>query len=161
MGSQDLAPRVLLIVSPWSHVLSLSWLTTAWICPLEPVEGHGGWKKAVSYNQRNGSYKGLVPRIPIGPAGYPGWGLSWTTSGFKLWRQHCVPLVKLPSFPFFEDTSVSLSPSPSHALDWVPHWPGHSVCSHSPSWLDQVVTIQTDFRFSHFAFVIWPPRQSL
>ena len=40
MRNQDPAPRLLLTVSPWSRIPSLPSLTTAWICLLEPREGH-------------------------------------------------------------------------------------------------------------------------
>ena len=43
MGKQDPAPR--LFFSPWPPILSLPWLTAAWICPLEPREDHGAeWR---------------------------------------------------------------------------------------------------------------------
>ena len=47
---------------------SLPWLTTAWICPSELREVHGGWMKAVPYNQRHGGHrKVLCPGAPQGP----------------------------------------------------------------------------------------------
>ena len=71
MRNQDPAPRLLLTVSPWSHIPSLSSLTTAWICLLEPREGHGGWMKVVSWNQRDGGHrKPLCLGAPQGPAQY-------------------------------------------------------------------------------------------
>ena len=62
--------------SPWSPNPFLLQLTTVWICPLELREGHGGWKKALSYNQRSGGCKGLVPSSPTGPCAVPIW-LIW------------------------------------------------------------------------------------
>ena len=39
---------------------------------------------------------------------------------------------------------LSLPLSPCHALEWVAHRHDCSTCSRSHSWLDQVVTVQTD-----------------
>ena len=61
-GCTIVSPDCLLL--PVSHP-SLPWLTIVWICTLELREGHGGWMKAVSCNQRNGGQrKALCPGAP-------------------------------------------------------------------------------------------------
>ena len=58
----------------------LSYLTTAWICPLEPREGHGGWMKAVSYNQRNEEHgKALCPGTPQSLS-----SIKWSPGAFSI-----------------------------------------------------------------------------
>ena len=64
MRNQDLAPRLLLTDSPWSRIPSLPSLTTAWICLLEPREGHAGRMKVVSCNQRDGDTDSLCAWEP-------------------------------------------------------------------------------------------------
>ena len=84
LGKQDLAPRLLLTVSLWSHPLPPLNNFIAWICPLELREGLGGWMKAASYNQRNGEHrKSLCPGATQGPAGYQ-------PHIFTLWVGGCV-----------------------------------------------------------------------
>ena len=72
MRNQDFAPgSSWLFVSLWSRIPSLPSLTTAWICLLEPREGHGGWMKVVSCNQRDGEHRQpLCLGAPQGPAQY-------------------------------------------------------------------------------------------
>ena len=36
---------------PCLYIPSLPWLVTIWICPLELMEGQGGWMQPVSYKQ--------------------------------------------------------------------------------------------------------------
>ena len=86
-----------------SYPPSLPYLTTAWICPLETREGHGGWMKAVSCNGKNGGHrKTLCPGAPQSPVQSPlhsylqpwhgGIYTDWTNEG----KQKC----------FLEDISI-------------------------------------------------------
>ena len=63
MGKQDPAPR--LFFSPWPPILSLPWLTAAWICPLEPREDHGAeWRLFPAIKEMKDT-KALWPRTPL------------------------------------------------------------------------------------------------
>ena len=110
MKKQDLAPRLLLTVSPWSPILS----------PYQQLlesahwnrKDHGGWIKAVSWNQRSGgTQKGLVPRSPQVPARY---------QKLSTWRLQTLAVShQLPS--------LSDPGSLIHFINQLPSLPGHQL----------------------------------
>ena len=55
---------------PYLRIPSLPWLASVWICSLELREGHGGWMKPVSCNQKMRG-TGFVPRNPTRCVQYP------------------------------------------------------------------------------------------
>ena len=63
-----------------SYPPSLPYLTTAWICPLETREGHGGWMKAVSCNQRNEEHRKAL--CPWSPQSLP--SIKWSPGAFSV-----------------------------------------------------------------------------
>ena len=86
-----------------SQSLSLPQLTTAWICPLELREGHGGWMKAVSCQRNGGHTKSLFSGDPQGLA-----------------QHHSQPVTTMPFWLLpttrYREASLSLSLSFSTSL---------------------------------------------
>ena len=51
---------------PCFCILSLPWLATVWICPLELSEGQGGWMKPITYKWEMANTERICTREPHG-----------------------------------------------------------------------------------------------